>query len=122
MIPPTSTALAQADRHLAMAERFARIGSWTLDLRRPQPIAGSAEFAALLGLAPQASLTLGELAGRFAPDCRDRADGLLLQCCRQGIGFDEELQLDTPSGRQRVRLACQAVLNRRGQVTGLQGL
>ena len=105
-----------------MAERFAHIGSWTLDLRSPQQVAGSGEFAALVGLAPEASITLDELAGRFAPDCRERADWLLQQCCRHGIGFDEELQLDTPSGHQWVRLACQAVLNRRGQIKGLQGL
>ena len=117
-----STALEQAGRHLAMAERIAHIGSWTLDLRSPQQVASSSEFAAILGLLPGASVTLDELAGRFAPENRDRIGWLLQQCCQHGVGFDEEMQIDTPFNRKWVRIVCQAVLNKRGQIKGLQGM
>ena len=116
------TALEQAGHRLAMAERIAHIGSWTLDLRSPQQVAGSSEFAAILGLLPGALITLDELAGRFAPESRDRMAWLLQQCCRHGINVDEEMQIDTPSSRKWVRVVCEAVLNKRGQVSGLQGM
>ena len=105
-----------------MAERIAHFGSWTLDLRSPQQVTSSSEFAAIFGLVPQASLTLDELVGRFAPESRDRIGWLLQQCCRHGTGFDEEMQIDTPSSRKWVRMVCEAVLNRRGLVRGLQGM
>ena len=117
-----STALEQAGYRLAMAERIAHIGSWTLDLRSPQQVAGSSEFAAIFGLVPQAPITLDELARRFAPESRDRVGWLLQQCYRHGVGFDEEMQIDTPSSRKWVRMACEAVLDKRGQVKGLQGM
>ena len=116
------TALEQAGHRLAMAERIAHIGSWTLDLRSPQQVAGSSEFAAILGLLPGALITLDELASRFAPESRDRMAWLLQQCCRHGINVDEEMQIDTPSSRKWVRVVCEAVLNKRGQVSGLQGM
>lgn len=117
-----SAALEQAGHHLAMAERIAHIGSWTLDLRSPQQVAGSSQFAAIFGLLAGMSLTLDELAGRFAPENRDRIGWLLQQCLRHGMGFDEEMQIDTLSGRKWVRMVCQAVLNKRGQIKGLQGM
>ena len=117
-----STALEQVSHRLAMAERIAHIGSWTLDLRSPQQVAGSREFAAILGLVPDAPVTLDELASRFAPESRERVEWLLQQCLRHGTGFDEELLLDAPPGGKWVRLVCEAMLGKRGQVTGLQGM
>ncbi|MDB5928704.1 MAG: hypothetical protein JWR60_411, partial [Polaromonas sp.] len=115
-------ALRQALHQLAMAERIARIGSWTLDLRREQ-LACSGEFAAILELGADAAVTLADLQGRLAPECRERFKLLLQQCSRHGIAFDEELQIDTvASGRLWVRMACEAVQNKRGQVKGLQGV
>ena len=117
-----STALEQAGHRLAMAERIAHIGSWTLDLRSPQQVTGSSEFEAIFGLVPQEPVTLDELAGRFAPESRDRIGSLLQQCTRHGVGFDEEMQIDTPSSRKWVRIACEAVLSKSGQIKGLQGM
>lgn len=117
-----ATALQQADHRLAMAERIAHIGSWALDLPNPQLLAYSSEFAAILGLPANALITLGELAGRFTPDCRERIEWLLQQCSSHGMAFDEEMQIETLAGRTWVRVACEAVQNKRGQVKGLQGV
>ena len=119
---PVSAALTQAAQRQAMTERIARIGSWTLDLREPQ-LVHSSEFAALLGLPAGASITLDELAGRAVPEYRYRLRTLLQQCRQQGLPFNEEMQIEIlpDSSRKWVRIACEAVLNKRGQVKGLQG-
>ena len=118
---PMSAALREARHRLAMAERIAHIGSWTLKLPGQQ-LVHSSEFAAILGLAAGTSITLDELADRFAPECRDRIRWLLQQCSQHGIPFDEEMQIEiTASSRKWVRTACEALHNKRGQVNGLQG-
>ena len=112
----------QAAHLLAMAERMAHAGSWTMDLKSPQWLTGSTEFAAIIGLLPELAITRDELTARFAPECRVRIGWLLQQCSRHGIGFDEEMQIDTPSSRKWVRMVCEAVQNQRGQVKSLQGM
>ena len=112
----------QAARLLAMVERIAHAGSWTLELKNPQRVSCSGECAAIIGLQPAQEITLDELTGRFAPEFRDRTGWLLQQCLRHGIGFDEEMQIDTPSSRKWVRMAGEALQNTRGQVKSLQGM
>ena len=112
----------QAARLLAMVERIAHAGSWTLELKNPQRVSCSGECAAIIGLEPAQEITLDELTGRFAPEFRDRTGWLLQQCLRHGIGFDEEMQIDTPSSRKWVRMAGEALQNPRGQVKSLQGM
>ena len=116
------SASQQAAHLLAMAERIAHAGSWTMDLKSPQWLTCSSEFAAIIGLLPALAITRDELTARFAPECRDRIGWLLQQCSRHGIGFDEEMQIDTPSSRKWVRMVCEAVQNQRGQVKSLQGM
>ncbi|MDB5868354.1 MAG: hypothetical protein JWP96_686 [Polaromonas sp.] len=119
---PVSVALRQAGHRLAMVERIARIGSWTLDLRGGQ-LVHSSEFAAILGLAEGTPITLDELAGRFMPELRQRIRLLLQQCSQHGMAFDEEMQITTSdSGSKWVRVACEAVQGPHGQIKFLQGV
>ena len=116
------TASQQAANLLAMAERIAHTGSWTMDLKSPQWVSCSSEFAAIVGLLPELVITQDELVARFVPKSRDRIGWLLGQCSRHGIGFDEEMQIDTPSSRKWVRMVGEAVQNKHGQLKGLQGM
>ena len=118
---PTGAALQQAEQRLLMAERMAHIGSWMLDLRAAQ-LGYSDEFATILGLAPQAALAVADFKARFAPEFQERLRLLLQQCSQHGIAFDEEMQVDSPAGRKWVRLACEPVQSKRGQVKLLQGM
>ncbi|MEO5658694.1 MAG: EAL domain-containing protein [Polaromonas sp.] len=116
-----SAALLPTDQRLGMAERMAHIGSWILALPGRQ-LTHSSEFAAILGLAAGTSITLEELADRFATAHRDRIRWLLQQCEQHGLAFDEEMQIETAAnGRKWVRVACEAVPNKRGQIKGLHG-
>jgi len=116
------TASRQAAHLLAMVERIAQTGSWTVNLKNPQRLSFSTGFTAIVGPLPDGSITLDELKGLFAPEFQDRASWLLQQCSRYGIGFDEELQIDTPTSRKWVRLACEAVQDARGHIKSLQGM
>ena len=121
------TASQQASYLLAMVERIAHTGSWTIDLKNPQWVTCSSEFSAIIGLQPSVAIMRDELTARFAPESRDRLGWLLQQCSVHGIGFDEEMQFDTPPGRKWVRMIGEAVHDKRGQgkasqVRGLQGM
>ena len=118
-MPP---ATQQASHLLAMVERIAHTGSWTIDLKSPQWVSCSSEFTAIIGLQPDVAITREEFTARVAPESRDHIGWLLQQCSRHGIGFDEEMQIDTPSSQKWVRMVCEAVQNKRGQVRGLQGM
>ncbi|MDB5938513.1 MAG: hypothetical protein JWP77_877, partial [Polaromonas sp.] len=89
------SASQQAAHLLAMAERIAHAGSWTMDLKSPHWVSCSTEFSAIIGLLPALTITRDELTARFSPESRDRVGWLLQQCSRHGIGFDEEMQIDT---------------------------
>ena len=117
-----SLASQQAAHLLAMAERIAQAGSWTMDLKSPQWVSCSLEFSGIIGLLPALAITRDELIARFSPDSRDRIGWLFQQCSRHGTGFDEEMQIDTPSSRKWVRIVCEGVHNKRGQVKSLQGM
>ncbi|MBG6072312.1 MULTISPECIES: bifunctional diguanylate cyclase/phosphodiesterase [unclassified Polaromonas] len=117
-----SLASQQATHLLAMAERVAQAGSWTMELKTPQWVSCSTKFSAIIGLLPERLITRDELTARFSPECRDRVGWLLQQCSRHGTGFDEEMQIDTPSSSKWVRIVCEAVHNKRGQVKSLQGM
>jgi diguanylate cyclase (GGDEF)-like protein/PAS domain S-box-containing protein len=116
------TAAQQAAHLLALAERIAQTGSWTVSLKSPQRLAFSMGFSAIVGLLPSESITLDEFKARFAPDFRDRVEWLMAQCSQYGVGFDEELPIDTPVSRRWVRLACEGVQDARGRINGLQGM
>lgn len=115
-------AAAQPSSLLALIERTARIGSWSLSLAQQQ-LQHSSQCAAILALPPDAPLTLKALAARFTPEGGERLSALLQACSRDGTPVDEEMQLLAPaSGCQWVRAVAQAVYNGDGQITGLQGV
>ena len=119
---PASRALERAGNRLALAERIAHVGSWALELPGRQ-LLHSSEFAAILGMAPDIPVTLDELVSRFMPEYRDSISSLLRNCSQDGTPFDEEMQIETTTrDRKWVRAVGEAVHNKRGRITGLQGV
>ena len=115
-------ALQQAEQQLALAERIADIGSWTLDLP-DQQLTHSSQCAAILGFETGAQFTPEALLARFVSEHRQRINALLAHCCQHGVPFDEELQIETPTGvRKWVRTVGEAVKNRRGKIVGVHGM
>jgi len=119
---PMPCAMQSQTSLLALIERTARIGSWSLTLAQQQ-WQHSRQCAAILELPLGAPLTLKALVARFTPEDGERLNALLQACSRNAAPFDEEMQLRTPvGGCQWVRAVGQAVCSESGQITGLQGV
>ncbi|MEO7160710.1 MAG: EAL domain-containing protein [Polaromonas sp.] len=116
-----SAALRQLEHRLALAERIAYIGSWTLDLS-DQQLRPSRQCAAILGMAADAPFTLDELVARFTPECRNRIRQLIEHCSLHGTPFDEEMQIGTTVSSKWVRTVGEALQDDSGQIIGLQGV
>ena len=111
---PLTADLQQAEQLLSMAERTARIGCWTLDLACGA-FAHSSECAAILGLAPDVSLTLDDLVHRYSREWRGRIRSLVENCGQSGVPFDEEMQIETPQlSRKWVRTVGEPVFGQNG--------
>ena len=123
LLKPTPTLLTSChcDSLLAMTERIAHIGSWTVKMPSHQ-LVYSAECAVILDVPAGRSMKLDDLVELFTPEWRTRM-ALLVQTCRQsGASFDEEMQIDTGAGlRKWVRATGEATRDKNGQIFGLQG-
>ena len=118
---PLSRSLKWTEQRLALAERIAKTGSWTLALPSRQLMV-SVECAAILGLAAGPLIKQEDLIVRFSHEGRDRLRWLLQECSQRGIAFDEELQINvTPDQLKWVRAVGESMQDKRGRIIGLQG-
>ena len=116
-----SRALERAGHQLALAERIARIGSWTLALPGQQVML-SGECAAILERQENQPFTQDALVAVVTHENRERFQGLLQGCIERGMAFDEELQIEASAGlRKWVRAVAEAVRDKRGRIVSLQG-
>lgn len=103
-----------AEELLAMTERTAGIGCWTLDLSCGV-ILQSKECAGILSLASGVSLTMDELVECYGPEWRGRIRLLMENCAQKGVPFDEEMQIGTSRIAQKwVRTIGEPVFGRNG--------
>ncbi|MEJ8839550.1 PAS domain-containing sensor histidine kinase [Ramlibacter sp. AN1133] len=110
----------QAER-LRMAGRMTRTGSWRADLAT-QRLALSEEAAAVLDLPPDATPTLQDVLAMLTPESLPRASQAVNACVEQGVPFDIEVELVTPTRRQvSVRSIGEPLRDEHGKVVALQG-
>jgi two-component system, cell cycle sensor histidine kinase and response regulator CckA len=114
-------ALRESEALLRLAGRVARLGGWILNLADNR-IVWSDEVAAILDMPCGCSPTLGDALNFFAPEWKERAEGVVGACAREGTAFDEEMQLITAQGRRIWgRAIGEAIRDQSGTITGLQG-
>ena len=91
-------ALRKSEEFLERASRLAGIGAWEIDLS-----AGTVTFAAqtrrMLGLEPDARLTIDETMDFYAPEVRQTVDQAF-KLSRFGTGFDLEVPMVCADGRR----------------------
>lgn len=106
---------------LKMAEKAARIGAWILDVKTGQTIWSDVIFD--IHELPRGQVPhLEEALQFYTPDSRAVIQQAVETCIHQGIPFDEEVQIQTTTGRIRwVRAIGHAVKNHEGTITRLQG-
>src|SRR4051812_3070594 len=113
--------LIRAESLLALVERTAYVGVWTLDIASGR-LAWSDELAAIHDAPAGFVPPQGDPFGFYAPEWREKVISLVDQCATTGTPFDEEMQIVTVKGRRAwVRTVGQAVLDETGDVVRVEG-
>ena len=106
---------------LKMAEKAARIGAWILDIETGKAIWSDVIFD-IHELSRDHVPTPEEALNFYTPDSREIIAQAVQTCIHQGIPFDEEVQIQTMTGRLRwVRVIGHAVRDHNGAIKQLQG-
>lgn len=114
-------ALEESAALLRIAGRMARFGGWVVDLAR-QRVVWSDEVAAIHEKPRGYTPTLAEALDFYAPEWRQRMSRVFNACVREGKAYDEEMEIVTAGGRRVwVRTIGEAVRERSGKITGVQG-
>ena len=111
-----------ADRVLGLLERAAGAGAWAVELPK-RHFTCTSQLATLLGLHPDAALSLRELLMLYVSEFRASMTSVFEACITSGTPFDVEAQVVTPNGQRLwVRSLGEAVHDQSGAVVRLQGI
>jgi PAS domain S-box-containing protein len=106
---------------LRVAGRIACFGGWSVNLAEGRVI-WSDEVAAIHDRPSGFSPTLAEGINYYTPEWRDKITEVFGACAREGIPYDEELQILTARGRRVwVRAVGEAVRDTAGAIVRVQG-
>lgn len=106
---------------LEIASTVGHLGGWVVNLDQ-DICTWSDEVARIHGMDPGFSPTVATGINFYAPEYRDRITEVFTACARDGIPFDEELQIIAAQGqRVWVRAIGHPVRNDRGQIKAVQG-
>jgi diguanylate cyclase (GGDEF)-like protein/PAS domain S-box-containing protein len=113
--------LRESERIVEAASSLARIGGWEVDLSDGR-ITWSDEVCRLheepLGTSPR----IADGISYYAPEWRERITRTFAACARDGVGFDEALEIITARGQRRwVRTIGAVVRDESGRITHVQG-
>jgi PAS domain S-box-containing protein len=113
--------LAQNATLLRIAGRVGRLGGWCVNLASMTCL-WSDEVAAIHEMPPGYSPSVEEGINFYAPEWRERIIEVFTACAREGIPYDEEMEIITAGGRRVwVRTAGEAIRNPSGTITTVQG-
>ncbi|MFN2351146.1 MAG: ATP-binding protein, partial [Kiritimatiellia bacterium] len=91
--------LRASETMLRMAGSLARLGAWRVDL--PQmTVSWSAEIADMHAMPPDYTPRLEETFAFYAPEFRDKIRAAFNACARDGLAYDEEMQIISKSGER----------------------
>lgn len=105
---------------LKIAGRVARVGGWIADLAQGT-VTWSPEVAAIHGI-DAVSISFEQALASYAPEHRENFIARFRACAKDGVAFDEELQLIQAAGKRVwVRTIGQAVRDSDGVIRRIQG-
>jgi PAS domain S-box-containing protein len=106
---------------LAIAGKAVKLGGWSVDLAENR-VTWSDEVAAIHEMPAGFSPSVDEGINFYAPECRDRIREVFEACARDGVPYDEELQVVTGKGRRVwVRTIGMAERDDSGRIVKVQG-
>src|SRR5690606_10736091 len=89
--------LQHSEALVQIAGRIANMGGWRVDLIEDR-VYWSDEVCAIHDEAPGTQLPVEAALGYYPPEWRDHIASVFAACARDGIPFDEEMQIITASG------------------------
>lgn len=117
----TQRRLDANERLLAIAGRIMRFGGWTVDLETYES-AWSDEVCRIHGMPKGTRIPAEEGINFYAPESRERIRAVFTACAREGVPYDEELQIiDAQGVRHWVRTTGEAVRDDQGRIVAVQG-
>ncbi|MBH2009166.1 MAG: ABC transporter substrate-binding protein [Xanthomonadaceae bacterium] len=117
----TEEKLRQSEVLLEIAGRTAQLGGWMLDLSGG-PMTWSDEVCKIHEMPMGSKPLLHEVLQYCSPEWREKMKATFGRCSRDGVAFDEEMEIITASGRRVwVRAIAEALRDDRGAITRVQG-
>ena len=113
--------LRKSEALLSAAGRMAQFGGWSSNLKE-QRVTWSDEVARIHGVEPGYSPSVDEGMAFYAPEWRKKISKVFSACVRDGIPYDEEMEIITADGERRwVRTVGEAVRDNFGEIIRVQG-
>ena len=108
-------------RLLRIAGQAAKIGGWSLDLKENR-VQWSEEVAAIHEMTPGYSPLVSEAVDFYAPQWRSKIAQVFRDCAKQGIFYDEEMEIITRTGKRVwIRTIGEAVMDDDGNIVQVRG-
>ncbi|HEX7048555.1 MAG TPA: PAS domain S-box protein [Gammaproteobacteria bacterium] len=113
--------LRASERLMQMVSRLAHVGGWDVDLLTNR-VFWSDEVCSIHGEPPGTTVSLEDAINYYPPPYRVRIEAVFNACARDGIPYDEELQIVAADGQRAwVRSIGQAVRDSSGKIVRVQG-
>lgn len=117
----SSMLIGPTRQFLDLAARSAQMGGWLVELPTRRVLM-SEPVAAIYERAAGVAFDLAEKIGYCVPESRDKFMQVFDACIRDGVPFDEEMEIITGKGRRLwVRSIGHAVRDAEGRMTGVHG-
>nr|NJM04625.1 PAS domain S-box protein [Desulfobacula sp.] len=106
---------------LCIAGETAKFGGWSVDLRNNTG-AWSDTVADIHDMPRGYSPSVKEAVDFYAPECRERISAVFMNCAKNGVPYDEEMEILTRTGKRVwVRTNGVAVRDENGKIVKVQG-
>lgn len=113
--------LKQSNNLMRIAGEKAKLGGWYVNIKEDK-VFWSDEVAAIHDVPSGHYPTVEEALSFFAPEWRERIAIVFSRCAREGVSYEEEMEIITTKGRRAwVRTMGEAVRDHNGNIIRVQG-
>jgi PAS domain S-box-containing protein len=121
LLKEADEALRESEALLSTAGRITHFGGWSVNLAE-QRVIWSDEVARIHGMDPGYSPSIDEEISYYAPEWKEKISSVFQECLRNGISYDEEMEIiNATGGRRWVRTTGEAIRDSEGEIVGIHG-
>jgi PAS domain S-box-containing protein len=121
LLKEADEALRESEALLSTAGRITHFGGWSVNLAE-QRVIWSDEVARIHGMDPGYSPSIDEEISYYAPEWKEKISSVFQECLRNGISYDEEMEIINTTGERRwVRTTGEVIRDSEGEIVGIHG-